>query len=121
MLQDIQELLKNHFVQGIGLMLVGLTTGWLLGYWRRHRLLKQMRGGDIRELLAAEQVLIRDHPDGRTTMRIRSLGAAAVGQVLLNPIAHDTFLKRAGATKSIAPLIDMSDQLGSYLLHLLQP
>src|SRR5438067_13843721 len=110
----LQDLLNNHFVTGLSLMLVGLATGWLLGYWRRRRLLKQMRGGDIRELLTAEQVLIRDHPDGRTTMRIRSLGAAPLAQVLLNTIAHDTFLKRAGATKTIAPLLNMTDQLGSY-------
>lgn len=120
-MNDFEELLKNHFVQGLGLMLVGLTTGWLLGHWRRRRLLKQMRGGDIRELLTAEQVLIRDLDDGRTTLRIRSLGAAPLTQVLLNPIAHETFLQRAGSTKTTNPLLNMTDQLGSYLLHLLQP
>jgi hypothetical protein len=120
-MKDLQELLNNHFVTGLGLMLVGLLAGWLLGYWRRRRLFKQMRGGDIRELLGAEQILIREHPDGRTTMRIRSLGASAVSQVLLNPIGQETFLKRARATTSTNPLINMSDQLGSYLLHLLQP
>ncbi len=120
-MKDLEYWLNNHFVQGLGLMIVGLTAGWLLGYWRRHRLMKQVRGGDIRELLTAEQILIREHAGGPTTLRIRSLGAAPLSQVLLNPVAHDTFLRRISGTKQSNPLIDMSDQLGSYLLHLLQP
>src|SRR5262249_28730124 len=59
--------------------------------------------------------------DGRTTMRIRALGSAPLASVLTNPVAHDTFLRRTAHTKPTNPLIDMRDQMGSYLLHLLQP
>jgi hypothetical protein len=113
--------LHSHFTHGLALMLLGLLAGWILGYWRRHRMMKLVRGGDIRELLSAEQVLIRDQADGKTTLRIRSLGASPVTQVLFNPVAHDALLKRTRATTAANPLLDMSDQMGSYLLHLLQP
>lgn len=113
--------LKSHFTHGLALMLLGLLAGWVLGYWRRHRMMKQVRGGDIRELLAVEKVLVRETPGGSATLRIRSLGAATVTQVLFNPVAHDAFLKRTRATTPANPLLDMSDQMGSYLLHLLQP
>ncbi len=122
-MDELIEFLKNHAPQlaGLILMLIGVVAGWLLGYWRRHRLMKQVRGGDIRELLSAEQVLVRDHPDGRTTIRIRSLGGSPLSQVLLNPVAHAAFVKRVRHTGPTRPLIDMADQVGSYLLHLLQP
>ena len=118
---ELEFWLKSHFTQGLGLMLLGLLAGWLLGYWRRRRLLKQVRGGDILELLSIEQVLIRENPDGKTTLRIRALGASPLAQVLLNPVAHDIFLKRSRTTKASNPLMDMTDRMGSYLLHLLQP
>ena len=46
------ELLSKHahVVSGILFTLLGVIVGWLLGYWRRHRLKKQVAGGDIREL-----------------------------------------------------------------------
>ena len=82
-MDDLKDLLHNHFVSGLALTILGLVVGWFLGYWRRHRLRKQVAGGDIRELLAIEQILLKDHPDGRTTMRIRSLGSTPLGGCLL--------------------------------------
>jgi hypothetical protein len=64
-LEQLTDLLKNHFVQGVLLTLLGLTVGWLLGHWRRYRLLKQVQGGDAREVVAIEQILIKDHADAR--------------------------------------------------------
>lgn len=120
---DLLDLLSKHahVVSGIAFTLLGLIVGWFLGYWRRHRLKKQVAGGDIRELLIVEQVLLKEQPDGRTTLRIRSLGSAPLATVLTNPIAHDAFVRRSKATKPTDTLIDMRDQMGSYLLHLLQP
>jgi hypothetical protein len=122
-MQDLLDLLNQHahLVTGIAFTLLGVIVGWFLGYWRRHRLKKQVAGGDIRELLAIEQILVKEQPDGRTTLRIRSLGSAPLASVLTNPVAHDTFLHRAARTKPTNTLIDMQDQTGSYLLHLLQP
>src|SRR5262249_55181972 len=65
--------------------------------------------------------LIRERPDGRTTMRIRSCGSAPLASLLPNPAAHDAFLARASATKPAAPLISMADPMGSFLLYLLTP
>jgi len=122
-MQDLLDLLNRHahLVTGVAFTLLGLIVGWCLGYWRRHRLKKQVAGGDIRELLIIEQILVKELPDGRTTMRIRALGSAPLASVLTNPVAHDTFLRRTAHTKPTNPLIDMRDQMGSYLLHLLQP
>jgi hypothetical protein len=113
--------LKSHFVQGLLLTLAGLIIGWLLGRWRRYRLLKRVHVGDAREVVAIEQVLLRDCPDGRVTMRIRSCGSAPLHGVLPNIVAHDAFLERARATTSTYTLLNMKDQMGSYLLYLLTP
>ncbi len=121
MFDDIRDFLSAHYFQGLLLMLTGGLVGWALGYWRRHKLKRQVVGGDIRELLTVEQILLREQPDGRATLRIRSLGSAPLHTVLTNPLAHDTFLKRAAATTTKNTLIAMHDQMGSYLLHLLQP
>src|SRR5437762_7573705 len=104
----IEQLTKHaHVITGILFTLLGVIVGWLLGYWRRHRLKKQVKGGDIRELLIIEQVLVKEQPDGQTTLRIRSLGSAPLTSVLTNPIAHDAFVRRSKATRPTNPLIDM--------------
>jgi hypothetical protein len=121
MLEDIKDLLKNHFVQGVLLTLLGLVVGWLLGRWRRYRLLRRIEGGDAREVVVIEKVLLRDHPDGRVTLRIRSCGSAPLKTVLINPVAHDAFLQRSLATTVTNPLIPMTDPMGSFLLYLLTP
>jgi hypothetical protein len=117
------DLLSKHpqVISGIVFTLVGVIVGWFLGYWRRHRMKKQVAGGDIRELLIIEQILVKEQSDGRTTLRIRSLGSAPLTTVLTNPVAHDAFVRRSKATKPTNTLIDMQDKTGSYLLHLLQP
>src|SRR4051812_21382836 len=122
-MNDFLDLLHKyqHFFSGLFLAVLGLVVGWVLGYWRRHRLRKQVAGGDIRELLTIEQTLVKEQPDGRVTMRIRSLGSSPLASVLTNPVAHDAFLKRTVHTTPTNPLINMQDQMGSYLLHLLQP
>jgi hypothetical protein len=121
LLEQVTEVLKNHFVQGILLALVGLLAGWLLGHWRRYRLLRQVQGGDAREVVAIEQILIKDHADGTVTMRIRSAGSAPLREVLPNPVVYEAFLQRAMGTKPTNPLISMAGQMGSYLLYLLTP
>jgi hypothetical protein len=113
--------LRSHFAQGLALMIVGGFVGWALGYWRRRRLHRQVLGGDLREVLNIEQILVKEHSDGRTTLRVRSLGSAPLSSVLTNPVGHDAFLKRAAATKATETLISMKDAMGSYLLYLLQP
>src|SRR6266536_3098769 len=61
-MDEFFELLSKHahVVSGIAFTLLGLIVGWFLGYWRRHRLKKQVAGGDIRELLIVEQVLVKE-------------------------------------------------------------
>src|SRR5262249_24544241 len=120
-MDDIKELLKSHYTQGLLLMMTGLVLGWLLGRWRRHRLKKQVFGGDIRDVLTIQQILLRDHPGGGTPLRIRSCGSAPLGSILTNPLAHEAFLKRAARTTAAEPLLNLKDKMGSYLLHLLQP
>jgi hypothetical protein len=121
-LEEILDLIKtNHFVQGILLTLLGLIIGWILGRWRRYRLMRRVYGGDAREVVAIEQILIKEHADGRVTMRIRSVGSAHMQTVLPNQVAHDALLKRAKSTTPRNPLIDLKDQMGSYLLYLLTP
>lgn len=122
-MDDLRELFirYSHFLQGLALALLGLVVGWLLGRWRRHRLKRQLYGGDVRELLAVEQLLLKEQADGRVTMRIRSCGAAPLSTVIFNPLARETFLKRASSTTVTSPLIAMHDKMGSYLLYLLQP
>jgi hypothetical protein len=117
----ILELWKEHFVQGILLTLLGLVLGWLLGRFRRYRLRRQAEGGDAREVVAIEKILIRDYPDGNAIMRIRSCGSAPLQAVLTNPVALDAFLERAAATTATNPLISMKDPMGSFLLYLLTP
>jgi hypothetical protein len=117
----IQDLWKEHFVQGVLLTLLGLLAGWLLGRWRRYRLRRQAEGGDAREVVAIEKILVRDNSEGRTTMRIRSCGSAPLQAVLTNPVALDAFLERAAATTTTEPLISMKDPMGSFLLYLLTP
>lgn len=114
-------LLKSHFIHGLGLMILGLVAGWVLGYWRRRRLMKAALGGEAREILTVEKILLRDHSDGRTTLRIRSLGSEPLNHVLANPVAHDAFLTRAGSTTTAKPLLHLDDPMGSFILHLLQP
>ena len=121
-MDQIREFLKEHpYIPGLLLMLFGMSVGWLLGRWRRHQLKRQVKGGDLRDLIAIEQILLRDHPDGRTTMRIRSCGAAPVQHVLTNALAQEEFERRAAATTPADPLINMDEKVGSFLLHLLQP
>jgi hypothetical protein len=121
-LDEIVTLIKtNHFVQGILLALSGLVIGWILGRWRRYRQMRRIYGGDAREVVAIEQILIKDHADGQVTMRIRSSGSAGMQAVLSNQVAHDALLKRAKATTPTNPIIDLRDQMGSYLLYLLTP
>ena len=120
-MKDFTDWLQLHFVQGLLLTLLGLAIGWLLGRWRRYRQLRRATGGDAREVMAVEQILVKEQPDGRVTMRIRSCGAAPLEYVLPNPAAHDVFLERAGATMSTDPLISMKDAIGSYILYLLTP
>jgi hypothetical protein len=120
--REIVDLVKtNHFVQGILLTLCGLIIGWILGRWRRYRQMRRVYGGDAREVVAIEQILVKDHADGRVTMRIRSAGSASMQVVLPNQVAHDALLKRAKATTPLNPIIDLRDQMGSYLLYLLTP
>jgi hypothetical protein len=116
-----KEWLELHFVQALLLTLAGVVLGWLLGRWRRYRQWRRVAHGDAREVIAIEQMLVSEQPDGRVTMRIRSLGAAPLERVLPNPAAHDAFLHRARATLSTNPLISMRDNVGSYLLYLLTP
>jgi hypothetical protein len=120
-LEWLQDWSHNHVLQGLALMVLGLVLGWLFGWWRRRRMLRKIEAGSAREMVAIEQILIRDRPDGPTTMRIRSCGAAPLKSVLINPVAHDNFLARAEATTPTNPLISMQDRMGSYLLYLLQP
>jgi hypothetical protein len=117
----LHELLASRFAQGLAMTLLGIVTGWLLGRWRRHQLLRQVRSGSAREVVAIEQVLVRECPDGRATLRIRSCGSAPLRLVLPNPVAQEAFLERAGATTPSNPLISMKDTMGSYLLYLLTP
>jgi len=117
----VLEYLKVHFVQGLLLALLGLAVGWLLGRWRRYRLLQRVQVGDAREVVAIEQVLVKDCPGERVTMRIRSCGSAPLHAVLANAVAHDAFLERAKATTPTYTLLNMKDQMGSYLLYLLTP
>jgi hypothetical protein len=121
-LNEILNLIKtNHFVHGILLTLCGLVIGWILGYWRRYRQMRRVYGGDAREVVAIEQILVKEQNDGRVTMRIRSAGSAGMHTVLPNQVAHDALLKRAKATTPLNPMIDLRDQMGSYLLYLLTP
>jgi hypothetical protein len=117
----LEWLKSSHFVQGLLLMVTGLALGWLLGRWRRYRLLQRVHVGDAREIVAIEQVLVKDCGDGRVTMRIRSCGSAPLRSVLPNAVAHDAFLERAKATTPTFTLLSMKDQMGSYLLYLLTP
>ena len=120
-LEWLREWRHNHLLQGLALTLLGVVVGWLLGWWRRHRLLRQITSGSAREVVSIEQTLIRDQPGGPTTLRIRALGAVPARQILVNPVAHDAFLARAGATTPTDPLVDLKDPMGSYLLYLLTP
>jgi hypothetical protein len=113
--------LENNFVQGFVVAVLGLALGWLLARWRRHRLRLRAEHGDAREMVAIEQILVRDQPDGRTTMRIRSSGSAPLRHVLGNQVALEAFLERAEATTPTEPLISMKDPMGSYLLYLVCP
>src|SRR5438270_11402281 len=107
--ENILDWLKNwphvHFLHGLALTILGVVLGWLLGKWRRHRLLRQIEAGSAREMVAIEQILIKDHADGPTTLRIRACGSAPLKTVLVNPVAHDAFLARAEATTPTNPLI----------------
>jgi hypothetical protein len=118
---EIMKLLGERYVQGFLLAALGIIIGWLLGRWRRHQLKRQVAGGDLRDLIAIEQILVKVQLDARPTLRIRSCGSAALEQVLTNLIAREAFLKRAAATTPANPLISMHDKIGSFLLHLLQP
>src|SRR5205807_1373930 len=118
---QLKDWLQSHFVQGVLLAVSGVIVGWLIGWWRRRRLLHQVAAGSAREVVAIEQILVKDYPDGRVTMRIRSSGSAPLKTVLTNPVANETFLKRAEATTTTDPLLSMKDQMGSYLLYLLTP
>jgi hypothetical protein len=120
-METILEWIKSHFVQGLLLAGFGMVVGWVLGRWRRYRLLRQVQGGDAREVVAIEQILVKDQADGTVTMRIRACGSAPLRAVLPNPVAYDAFLARARATTPREPLISMKDQMGSYLLYLLTP
>jgi hypothetical protein len=122
-MDEIREFFQRytHFFQGLALAVLGLAVGWVLGRWRRHRLKRQLYGGDVRELVAIEQTVVREHPDGRITMRIRSCGSAPLSTIIFNPLAREAFLKRAEATKPTNPLLALHDKMGSYLLYLLQP
>lgn len=111
----------QHFVQGLALAVGGLVAGWLLGRWRRHKLKRQLYGGDAREMVAVEQVLIKEHSDGRVTLRIRSCGVAHASTIIFNPLAREAFQKRAAATTPANPLLTLHDRMGSFLLYLLQP
>ncbi len=117
----VREALRSHFVQGVLLAAGGLLLGWLLGWWRRRRLLRQVEAGSAREVVAIEQMLVKEHADGRTTLRIRSCGSAPLKSVLTNPIAYEAFLRRSEATTTTEPLISMHDSMGSFLLYLLTP
>jgi hypothetical protein len=117
----LAEWRHNHLVQGLLLTLLGVVVGWLLGWWRRHRLLRAIYAGSAREVVAVEQVLVKDQPGGPTTLRIRACGAAPVRSVLANPVAHDAFLARSDAATPTNPLVDLHDPMGSYLLYLLTP
>jgi len=120
-LESVRTVLELHGVQGLLLTLLGVATGWLLARWRRFRMQRRIAGGDAREIIAIDQILVHDYPDGRTTVRNRACGSAALESVLPNPVAHDAFLARAKATRSVNPLIDLKDHMGSYLLYLLTP
>lgn len=121
---DILDYLRTHLphiLPGVLLAVGGMLAGWLLARWRRYRLLRQVEGGDAREMVILEQILVKEQPDGHVTMRIRSCGSQALRRILINPVGFDAFLHRVHATTPTNPLIDMRDQMGSYLLHLLQP
>jgi len=120
-MDDLMTFLNSHFAHGLALMLLGMVAGWLLGYWRRHRIMKRIRGGDARDVINVEQILVKEQPDGRLTMRIRTLGTSYMQHVLANPVAEDAFRRRVQAASSTSPLVHVDDQMGSYLLHLLQP
>src|SRR5262249_11476573 len=110
-MDEFLDLLKAHahVVSTILFTLLRLLLGWFLRAARHHRLKKDVAGGDIGELLAIEQILVKGPPDGRTTLRIRSLGSAPLGSVLTNPLAHSAFLRRTAKTKPTNTLIDMQD------------
>jgi hypothetical protein len=118
---DLREWVRSHFVQGLALTLVGVAVGWLFARWRRHRLLRRLECGDARDVVTVEQILVREQPDGHTTMRIRSCGSEALRRVLINSVAYEDFLRRAEATTPTDPIISMKDRTGSYLLYLLLP
>jgi hypothetical protein len=120
-LEWLQNWRQNHLLQGLALTLLGVILGWMFAWWRRHRMLRQIEAGSAREMVAIEQILIKDYPDGRTTMRIRACAAGPLRSVLVNPVAHDAFLARAEATTPTNTLISMQDRMGSYLLYLLTP
>jgi hypothetical protein len=120
-MEGLEKWLESHYVQALIFTLCGMVLGWLLAWWRRYRQWRRVAAGDAREVVAVEQMLVTEQPDGRVTMRIRSLGAAPLDRVLPNPAAHDAFLHRARATLSTDPLISMKDATGSYLLYLLTP
>lgn len=117
----LSELIHAHWFQGLVLTILGIIAGWLLGRWRRHKLYKQVRGGDARDVVSVEKVLVKELPDGRRTMRIRSCGIAATAAIFTNQIALEQFHKRSVATTSTNPLLDLHDDIGSYILYLLQP
>jgi hypothetical protein len=120
-MQLLHEFLNSRMAQGLAMTLLGVAAGWVLGRWRRYWLLRRVQSGSAREVVSIEQVLVRDRPDGRTTLRIRCCGSAPLRMVLPNPVAQEAFLRRAEATTPVNPLISMKDMMGSYLLYLLTP
>jgi hypothetical protein len=96
---------------------LGMLAGWLLGWWRRRRQLREARLGVAREVLTLEKVLVERLEDGREVLRIRSCGRDPIEAVFPNAAARDAFLSRAEATTPAGPLISMEDKLGSYILQ----
>jgi hypothetical protein len=99
------------------LFLLGISLGWLLGLWRRRRLLRQAERGEAREVLTLEKILLERRADGTEVMRIRSCGRDPIDSVFPNHAARDAFLARAEKTKPAYPLVSMEEKLGSYLLQ----